>query len=296
MSIRPHFPTPGEMKKQFPIVKALTEKDFIWENMGNIGSNLIRMGIMLFIIFSIVAAGLRNNEYGDDWTEENVSHLTLIVGLFLMIVPFGFALSMGSESLQGTFKTISLYPIGINAIISSKLVYVGIVATAFSLIFIFSMLVPFWVMGMISFKFLTFFIMVTVLLLFAQFLCTMAGAFYSNLRAALTKEQHIPYYTSMGFLGAIMVSYWPVYVVISTFKKIFDPDGTYLDTEGAEFLAYSVGHLSPFEMAFHFSQHYILGTTLDLSFFLVIPIWLFIAYIGIKSGPMVYMDVFFRRA
>ena len=86
----------------------------------------------------------------------------------------------------------------------------------------------------------------------------------------------------------------PFPVAVAVFK-LFDPDAKYVGEYQAHLTAHWISHLSPYDMAFHFSRTYILGSPLDPGYLLCIPVWILIGCLGIRHGSRVYMDVFFRR-
>jgi len=296
MKTEPHFPTVPEMKRQYPLVRALVEKDLVWGDLEHLFSSLIRLGIFFFILFSVFALGMRDSDFSDGWSQESVTTLALILGFFfLFFVTFGFMWSVNYEALQGTFRTLSLYPIGIGSITTSKLGFMTLVVGAGTVTIMFSTLLPFLIMDVISLRIMSYYMVMTVLFFLAFLLCSSAGAYYANISAAKSGKQSIASFSFLGLVVAALLSYWPVFSFLSVTFAIFDHNERFVGPETANILAWLISHLSPLDMAFHFGRHYILGIPLDPGYLICIPVWFYIAFQGIKTGPRVYMDVFFRR-
>ena len=291
----PGFPTTGEMKQQYPLVRSLIQKDFQKNLYGSFPILVIRNGIIIFLLCSLLALGMRDESVSSDWGLENIGNNLMFMGVFLIFLPLHFIGSLSAETLQGTFRNLSLYPVGINSITSSKLVFSILSVGSLAIITLVSILSPFLIMGVISLRLASYYCVIAALLFIAYFLMIFAGSFHANISAAESGIQNIGAYAFAAVSVSLFLTYWPVRFVFTSIFKVFDPDSTRIGEDQAHVLAGWVAHLSPFEMAFHFSRVYIIGSDVDPVYFLTIPLWLLIGVRGIRHGSRVYMDVFFRR-
>lgn len=289
------FPTRDEIMKQSSLVKALVQKELVWESGGNLATNLIRIAIITFFFAALMAGGMRDEEFSNDWDELTVSTLSIIMGCVFLTITLGFGGSLGAETMRGTLRTLSLYPIGINSITSSKLIYITLIVGTGMMIFLATLFLPFWIMGIISARLFSYYMLNALLFILAYVIITSTGAFYANISASRSSTQMISNYSFMGFVAALLLSFWPVYIILTLIFRIFDPNDTFVSDETAKIIALAASRLSPLEMAYQFSRQYILGLTVDPSYLVCIPIWIAVAIYGIKHGRSVYMDVFFRR-
>lgn len=295
MSTEPKLPTPDVIRRQYPLVRALVRKDFRKNLYGSFPLLVIRNGILFFLACSLLALGMRNNDFSDRWTSMTVSVSFLLLGISLLIFPVHFIGGMSAETLQGTFRNLSLYPVGINSITTSKLAFSILSTGGLIAISLISILSPFLIMGVFSLKMATFICVISVLIFCTYFLIIFAWSFYANVPAARTGVQNIGAYSFLGLTVSLFLSYWPVRMVATAAFNLFDPGDRYVGETEAVLVAGWISHLSPFDMAFHFVRHFILGSPLDLGYLICIPVWLLIGIHGIRHGSRVYMDVFFRR-
>jgi hypothetical protein len=295
MNREPGFPTSEDMSSQFPLFLALVRKDFRKNLYGDFPTMAIRNGIILFLFCCMVAMGLRDDPYSEAWTSLDVMEMVSIMGIFLLIFPMHFIGGISAETLQGTFRNISLYPVGVNTLTTSKLAYSVLSTGSLLTISLFCILTPFFIMDVITLRLGSYLFIIGGLLFLAYFLTIFAGSYFANISAADDGTQNIGGYGFLSMCGALFLSYWPVRVIMDTIFKMFDPDATYAGVDEAHLIGHYVSHISPYEMAFQYSRSYILGAPLDPGYLICIPLWLLIGIQGIRHGRRVYMDVFFRR-
>ncbi len=295
MSKDPRFPSTEDMKRQFPLFRAMLLKDFRKNLYGDFPTMLIRYGIILFLFASFIAMGMRNEDISSEWTSNATSEGLVVLGIFMLFFPLHFIGGISAETLQGTFRNISLYPVGINTLTSSKLTYSLISTGSLLIIASFCLLTPFLIMGVLSVKLASFIFVIGALLFIAYFLVIFAGSFYANISAASGGVQNVGGYSFLAMCFSLFISYWPVRMVATAIFKLFDPNAKYVGEHQAHLTAHWLSHLSPYDLAFHFSRTYILGSPLDLWYLICIPVWILIGCLGIRHGSRVYMDVFFRR-
>lgn len=295
MNNEPGFPTTDDMKRQYPLFRSLIQKDFKKNHYGNFPVLVIRIGILIFLFFSLLALSMRNDTITADWSSTKLMNNILFIGIVLFLLPVHFIGSLSAETLQGTFRNISLYPVGINTITSSKLVFSILSLTSLGAITLIASLSPFLIMGIITLKTASFYILMTIMVFIAYFVMVFAGSFHANIPASKSGVQNIAGYSFGALCVSLILTYWPMRFVFTSLFKIFDPEANYLGEDRASMIAEWIAYLSPFEMAYHFSSVYVLGADIQPGFFLTIPIWILIAVRGISFGNKVYMDVFFRR-
>ncbi len=114
MSNQPEFPSAHIMKRQFPLVRALIRKDFKKNMYGNFPTLVIRNGLFLFLIGSAIAMGMRDDFISSRWDSDMTMYRFAFMTIVLMIFPLHFIGGISAETLQGTFRNVSLYPIGIH--------------------------------------------------------------------------------------------------------------------------------------------------------------------------------------
>jgi len=289
-----HIPTLSEIKRQFPLFKALVIKDIKLMNRNGILSAYLKFGIVIFLTMSLFAFGSYGEEYSSQWDEDSFFLMMSLVIPSSMSLLLFFTGEITSETFKGTFRTVSLYPVGFNNLISSKIAYEVLTISIPLLILFVSGLLPFYILGIIPLQIIGYFVGSTLLFNLAFLLVIGAGAYYSAIPASYRSQQ---IYASVGyaFTLARLLSYWPVRAIFTLLFGTLDPNERFFNEETAAAIASGVSRFSPFEFAYRLSKHYILGDAFDLSYLLSVALFLLIALRGVRYGPRVYMDVFFRR-
>ena len=284
------------MKQQFPLFKAMTARHFFAGSLTEYLKSILEIGISIFLMASFIALLMENQSTTDHWENATKWYWFGFISCCLLIVPLIFTSNINIEINQGTFKSLCLYPIGINLIISSKIAMVAIGIGGGMCVVAFASLTPFLVIGIISWTYASRLLVIAFLMFMAFLLTTTTGAFYGNIIAANHRFQNISNYSTTAIASGILLTFMPVRLFSGLIFALFDPNDRFLGDPQAEYLAEVLSRFSPFEWAYQWSNTFIFGGTWDLSYGICIPVWLFIAFLGIRAGPRVYMDIFFRRS
>ena len=290
-------------RERWPRVMAILEKDLLTSHItvGNMAkvAMLILVLSVLFALFFLFAGFGDPAKGGNGFIADRAFVPDPIIMLFifafiLYLVPQTFRMGISQE--EKTFRVLRLYPIGLNGLLSAKLLYCFILSFLIGALVFVWWQIPFVLLGVMAPGFFIDTLVMVLVVMPLVFLTVVAGAYFAN---GLAQRGERPWTISSAF-GMVLLSLIFTSPCIGAICRGLAEisasiRGTYVGTSdyaNIHTATYVLSHLSPLQLAYNTCDSVLTGAAFDYTFLLVLFLGAPMLAWGAVKGSRIYLDVF----